>query len=424
MNGVVQGSQRRAPVSAEQARKRKAAEMIERDRVRLIARQPFLASLAMRMEVVPVVDSRVTTAATDGHSLFFDADFMLGLSEDERLFVMAHEVWHCAALHFPRRGNRDPERWNVAIDHETNNLLKEQGMTIPRGAIWFSQLAGRNAEVVYARLEGADEDALNRAPFDDVHDPGETMLRADPGGKSGQDEVIVDPDFRPVRGSDTWKRWPRSVHAAAQQACRTRGNEPGWLRKLLQLHGAPVLPWHSVLRRFVEKARTGSYHWTPPNRRYLGQGMILPARFGERLRLAVAIDCSGSTGPVIGVFLRELRGILDSYGRYEVRVLACDTQIRLDERWSNERPVPSRIDLPADGGSDMRPVFQRLASEPPAALVFLTDGDVRVPERTPNWPVLWCLPESGIAPARWGGTVLLPADRGSEAPIEEFRLER
>ncbi len=415
MNGVVDGDlvhggRRRAPVEAEQARKREVAEMVERDRVRLLARQPFLASLAMRLDVVPVVDSRVNTAATDGRSLFFDADFMLGLDRDERLFVMAHEVWHCAALHFPRRGSRDPERWNVAIDHEANNLLREQGMAIPRRAIWFPELAGRNAEAVYARLEGAGEDALDRTPFDDLHDPDETAsraLRVHPDEEG--EEVIVDPDFRPVRGDDAWKRWPRSVHAAAQQACRTRGNEPGWLRKLLQLHGAPVLPWHAMLRRFVEKVRSDAYHWTPPSRRYLGQGMILPGRSGERLRLAVAIDCSGSTRPVIGVFLRELKGILDSYGRYEVRVLACDTQIRFDERCSDERPVPSRIDLPVDGGSDMRPVFERLAVEPPTALVFLTDGDARVPDRKPHWPVLWCLPEHGARPASWGGLVMLPA---------------
>ncbi|MFU8830866.1 MAG: VWA-like domain-containing protein, partial [Wenzhouxiangella sp.] len=211
------------------------------------------------------------------------------------------------------------------------------------------------------------------------------------------------------RGNDVWKRWPRSVHAAAQQVCRTRGSEPGWLKKILQLHGPPALPWHAMLRRFVEKVRTGAYHWTPPNRRYLGQGMILPGRSGERLRLAVAIDCSGSTGPVIDVFLRELKGILDSHGRYEVRVLACDTQIRLDERWSDEHPVPSRLELPVDGGSDMRPVFDRLALEPPTALVFLTDGDARVTERTPHWPVLWCLPRGGTRPASWGGALTLPA---------------
>jgi len=407
MNGVVHGGRRRAPVEAEQARKREAAEMVERDRARLLARQPFLASLAMRLDVVPVVDSRVTTAATDGRSLFFDADFVLGLDRDERLFVMAHQVWHCAALHFPRRGSRDRERWAVAIDHEVNNLLKEQGMAIPRGAIRFPHLAGCNAEAVYARLEGADEDAVDRAPFDDLHDPAETAVRAHPAGNDGQDELTVDPDFRPVRGKDTWTRWPRSVHAAAQQAYGTRGGAPGWLRKFMRLHGAPALPWHSILRRFVDKARTGSYRWTPPSRRYLGQGLILPGRSSERLRLTVAIDCSGSTGRVIGVFLRELKGILDSYGRYEVRVLACDTQIRFDDRWSDERPVPSRIDLPVDGGSDMRPVFERLASEPPTALIFLTDGDARVPERMPRWPVLWCLPQGGVRPASWGGALTI-----------------
>src|SRR5690625_1883228 len=85
----------------EEEKKAKADIMpvLERDRVQLLLSQPFLGALAMRLELVPVVDGRLPTAATDGQSMFFNALFMQGLDAATRRFVMAHEIWHCAALH-------------------------------------------------------------------------------------------------------------------------------------------------------------------------------------------------------------------------------------------------------------------------------------------------------------------------------------
>ena len=39
-------------------------------------------------------------AATDGERIFMDIAFCTTLSNDERLFVMAHEVWHCVRSSF------------------------------------------------------------------------------------------------------------------------------------------------------------------------------------------------------------------------------------------------------------------------------------------------------------------------------------
>ena len=57
-------------------------------------RQPFVAMLAMRLDLVPVVDDRLDTACTDGERIFVDARFLHGLSAADRAFVLAHEVWH------------------------------------------------------------------------------------------------------------------------------------------------------------------------------------------------------------------------------------------------------------------------------------------------------------------------------------------
>ena len=42
---------------------------------RLLLCQPFPASLALHLEIVPVRDPRVGTAATDGRHVYFDVAF-------------------------------------------------------------------------------------------------------------------------------------------------------------------------------------------------------------------------------------------------------------------------------------------------------------------------------------------------------------
>lgn len=384
---------------AERRAKREIMPVLERDRVQLMLAHPFLGSLAMRLDLVPVVDCRLSSAATDGESLFFDAQYMAEQDARTRLFIMAHEIWHCAALHIPRRGQRDQETWNLAVDHETNHVLGEQNLEIPAGAVHYPQHAGDNAETVYAALQRNPRRQLSRGTPGDLHDPARNLTVPSSGP--------VDPDYRPVGDERIWKQWPRRVMVAAQQARRLYGRQPGWLDRLLEVVGEPAVPWQELLRRFVERSHASEYRWTRPNRRFISQGLILPGRHGEHLSLAVGIDTSASTIGELPRFMAELRGILSSFSRWRLRLIACDIRIVFDRTYSDEEPPPARLPLDAGGGTHLDPVIEALRDEPPAALVFLTDGCAPRP-RQPDFPVLWALSSDGQRPADWGEVIELP----------------
>ena len=89
---------------------------------------PFVGSLLMRLDLVPVCDERLDTAATDGDSIYVDIGFYMKLKADERLFVLAHEAWHCALIHFIRRQDRDKDRFNIAADLEIHFILTDEGL--------------------------------------------------------------------------------------------------------------------------------------------------------------------------------------------------------------------------------------------------------------------------------------------------------
>ena len=104
--------------------KKQTMAVMCQDRQKLLVRFPFTGGFLMRLEFVPVRDRRLRTAATDGERIFIDMAFCSRLSADERLFVMAHEVWHCVLMHMLRCQTRDPSAFNVATDMEVNRMLK------------------------------------------------------------------------------------------------------------------------------------------------------------------------------------------------------------------------------------------------------------------------------------------------------------
>src|SRR5688500_11235842 len=86
-----------------------AAKAIASVRARLIlgrnAKSAFFATLALRLK--PAVDWECGTMATDGKVLAYHPEFVTGLSADELLGVVVHEVMHNALAHPFRRDARN-----------------------------------------------------------------------------------------------------------------------------------------------------------------------------------------------------------------------------------------------------------------------------------------------------------------------------
>ncbi len=138
-------------------------------RTRLVLSQPFFGSLALRMGLIE--NPAIETMATNGRDVYFNPSFVDGLSMDELVGVLAHEVMHPACNHHTLRGGRDAERWNIAADYAINPVLIDNGFTLPEGALLDPACSGLSAEAIYNRLPPAQS-----------------------GGGSGQDGTEPNPD--------------------------------------------------------------------------------------------------------------------------------------------------------------------------------------------------------------------------------------
>ena len=119
---------------------------IAASQVRLAERYPFFAALLMMAPVV-ITDS-VLTAATDGRQLLFNPEFIEPLSADELDGLIVHELLHCALLHIPRRGEREPLLWNIAADIHINGMIREMPLLqLPAGSINKITVSGKIQEL-------------------------------------------------------------------------------------------------------------------------------------------------------------------------------------------------------------------------------------------------------------------------------------
>lgn len=115
-------------------------------------------------------EQRIYTAATDGRNILYNPEFIIGCYEpklvgndcDQIIWVLCHEVMHCALFHFMRTGSRDPHWFNRAGDYAINLLLEgnrglkmpiniknEKGKVIFDGPLIDTQFTDMSSEQIY-----------------------------------------------------------------------------------------------------------------------------------------------------------------------------------------------------------------------------------------------------------------------------------
>jgi predicted metal-dependent peptidase len=414
------------------------AQRLQRARIQLLLREPFFGSLLMHLK--PIETDAVATFSTDGRSLFFNPQFMDTLDDEQIKTVLAHEVLHCALLHHTRIGQRDLKRFNQAADYAINNFLdnyNQQAVAAKRtapfpiipGILVDHQYDGLSAEEIYAKLTpppqppqagqgpatpagggsggsgspggqpqpGAGNGAGAGTPQSAIRNP------QSPAPSPGEFTAPASDDAGTQQAEAEWK----CALQAAALAAKERGTLPAEIARLVEEQLHPKVPWREVLRTFLTSVARDDYSWAQPNRRYASAGVILPGLHSPRLgRIVVAVDTSGSIGPrEFEEFVGEVRGILFDCRPQALVLAQCDSRLHSWEELDpfDDAPVKFR----GGGGTDFRPVFDRIAEEPepPVAVVYLTDLMGEFPDNEPGYPVLWAATSSQQAP--WGVTLTI-----------------
>lgn len=345
-------------------------------RVGLLLKASFFGNLATRLRLVNA-DEWCATAATDGRNFYYNTRFIEMLRPKEIEFLFGHEVLHCVYDHFGRRGDRDPQLWNIANDFCVNgDLVKhnvgEKITSVP--CLYDRKYDGMSSEEVYDQLyENAEKIDMGKL-LDQMIDE-----HLDGDGDGDQDG---EGSGRPKLTAEERQAIKDEIKEAMLAAAATvdgAGNLPAGVKRLIQQLTEPQLNWRELLRMNLESTIKADYTWMRASRKGWHMDAVMPGQKpDEMIDIAVMLDASGSISEaMLRDFLSEIQGIMDSFPAFKIHVVTFDTDCYNPAQYDSDN-LDSMIDydVKGGGGTDFDCIFTYLKDEEivPRRLIVFTDG--------------------------------------------------
>jgi predicted metal-dependent peptidase len=373
-----------------------AVEALTNARVKLLFKKPFIGQLALRLDLVDASEW-LPTAAVDGRRFFYNRQYILSLKQNQLLFLVGHEVMHCVYDHLGRTGHRDRQIANMAQDYLINYSLKDMEVgDMPEGGLYDPAYTDEMSwEEIYELLI---ENKVTVKMTLDVHlelGGQESDEEGDgSGGGEGQEvEVsVIGKNGPPKLSDEDLQKIRNEIRAQVISTAQSlsAGKVPKGIRRLIDDLVEPKMDWRTLLDAHIRSSVKDDYTFQRLGRRSWGSGYILPGQnFANTVDVLVAIDASGSlTDEMLRDIKSEVKGIMETFGDFRLRVLSFDTEV-----YNFEEFGPFNLDdfdrwqPGGGGGTSFECVFEYLKRNDiePARLVMFTDG---IPNNTwgdPNY---------------------------------------
>jgi len=364
----------------------------------LSVKHPYFGMLASRLKHEAKED--ISAYASNGVRFLYNEAFIQRRTTEELMFILTNCVMHHVLSHQQRRLNRKGKLWQLATDFAINNLLHQNGMTIPAGANFNEAYAKMYAEEIYELLKeeyygGADA-------FDDENGFGNDApapLELNPSSELDDLKAFaslkqIDEELDP----QTESNWEFAASTAKEVVARKSLTPSGFERLAKKVKSSGV-DWRFELYNAINRHMRNNYAFMPPNKKHLYRGIALPSLASDTLSLCVAIDTSGSIDEhLLGAFVEEFKVIMTNFPAVRIELLTCDARIHAHYTFQGGEKLDFKIK--GGGGTDYRPVFDFIDANLPmnTMLLYFTDGDGWFPKRPPGYDVLWALSRPAKVP--------------------------
>ena len=363
--------------------KEECDKMLERAKIHLMLKPGSVFYSTILFSLKQSWSSNLPTAGTDGTNLMINKKWFMGLTDAERIGLLAHEVMHVALSHMTRRGKRDPQIWNYAGDFIINNELKRHGYTLPKTDCIDSQYKDMNTEQVYEKLY------LDHPPNSGGSGIGDILI-------SGIGQDILYPK-NPQEVQVTEQKVADIVMQAAIQAKSSNdkpGSIPGEVEIQLESILNPKLPWNVILQNYLTRFTKDDYTWQRPNRRYLPEHYLPTAHTESICNIAVAVDSSGSVlQSEFNYFIREIASIRENLKPDKITLVDFDTRIRSIQEINESTNILKDLKFKGGGGTDVHDLLKWAKKNNPDVMLIFTDGEFSMPGSScyPTCPVIWLI---------------------------------
>jgi predicted metal-dependent peptidase len=397
-----------------------SAECLERiyiARTTMVMACPFFGVLAAQLKLVEN-NTWCRTLAVDGKHLYYNVEFIMGienpqlrkeyedelrvaidsiteeqinaalngLSQQNLIAALCHEILHCAYNHFLRQGTRDRKIWNRAADYAINQIIKRDKAMgeIQSSWLYSQEFEGMASEEIYnillerAESEGGGGGGSGNSGGGtlDQHDIPQQGDSAD-----GSDDEYDDlPNFSEEELAGFMESFKDAMINASMA-----GGAPPEIRAMVDEFKEPKIDWRSKLNRTIRSLIKNDSTYMTPSRRSYSRGIgfgnpIFPGLKPDLdIDICVALDASGSiSSEMLRDFLSEVYGITKQFTQFKIKILTFDTSVFEVHDYTNgqEEQILS-YPVRGGGGTLFTAVwdYMKEANYCPKQLLMFTDGE-------------------------------------------------
>ena len=378
--------------------------------VEMIKSYPFYANLIMLMdkkltEEVPIAAVSITSRV----NLMINPKTFNTMPQSVRIGILLHECYHIIHNHIGRSKSVSKnfnKALNVAADRAINEhihiLTKNNKLvaTIPDSMTItingkkqeMKPVTKKNFQDMYPDKKIADNETMEYY-YKFLKDNAEKGKG--PGEFGGDMDTIDDHDGwadSDVSQEQIDEIVKKTMNKAADKT--KAGDMPGDVQQALDALNNSVVPWRSVLQRFVAKCTEMNID-SSRKRRSRRFKLMHPGTIKEpKLRLGIDIDTSGSVSDkYLTQFFSEVKKI-HSLG---VEVLICEADADVQAMYEYDPKKP--VQVKGRGGTAFQPAITKLEEAGVDSILYATDGEHFGETLKIKLPILWVLCPSYTIPS-------------------------
>lgn len=365
---------------------------------KVLAMYPFFGSVAANVEYQEIEDTGIMK--NDGSTIFYDPRYMSTLSDNDQLFLLAHELCHIAFEHKERGVGKDPTVWMSATDAVINQMLKRDGLEIISGGIDHPEAIDYSAEEYYELLlsEKLDIELID-GQLEGQETPSDSHSESkqeDTGDNSDEDESEESYKELPLE-EDRDDEDEDDEYTLIEEKESDAGNAVNRdIRTVEEISAsAPLIDWRVILPNTINYGVDWSY-----SNAILEDNIVRPVL--EELPIPeteIILDTSWSVDEdLLRNFLRECKNILTFS---KMKAGCFDTVFYGFHDIRNEKDIDDMV-FEGGGGTDFNAAVNAFTLRVDNRIIF-TDGQAPMPDKPMN--AIWVVyGDEEIAPD--GGTVI------------------
>jgi len=349
-------------------------EKIERAKSKLMLENPYFGTLVTSLALRQ--NNNIASISPLGDVMEYNSEYLEVLTVDEVTTLLANAAMHQALFHEQRGEGKVGSVWQLASDYAINDLLMENGFSMPPLANYSSRFERLYAEEIYTIL-------VNELDIEEP-EPQEEQEKEEWQEQNIPEEILAQEEYELLLEQLNVK-------------LEKQGELPKGIERFIDTLSEPQISWKDELYRYVNAHAKSDYRMFPPSKKHLYRGIALPSIYGEELKIVVVIDTSASIDDtLLQLFLTELYEIMQVFPHYVIELIECDAKIQNIQRLTPLEPLEPM--LKGGGGTDFRPVFDYMEqiNEDFKFLIYFTDGEGNFPNYEPLIDTLWVMPKHNV----------------------------